>query len=115
MDDSEIARTIVKLALSQMDLNQLVGGDFSASDAEALGRKLGNFYQGFYRGVLAALRETGQTAIETDEAKLGDAVHTRGGLGAPARATGKPVLNIKKSKLNDVVHSKGPVPRKKER
>ncbi len=115
MDDSEIARTIVKLALSQMDLNQLVSGDFSASDAEALGRKLGNFYQGFYRGVLASLRETEQTAIETDEAKLGDAVHTRAGPGAPARARRKSVLNIKKSKLNDVLFSRGPVPGKKER
>ncbi len=115
MDDSEIAQAIVELALPQMDLNQLVGGDFSSGDAEALGRKLGNFYQGFYRGVLAALRETGQTTIEADEGKLDDVVHPRGGLGTPAKATRKSVLNVKKSKLNDVVHSKGPVPRKKER
>lgn len=114
MDDSEITRAIIELALPHLDWNQLSKSDFNVGDAEALGRKFGNFYQGFYRGVLTALRETGQTpAPEMDEAKLEDTVHTKGGQAAPAKATRRSVPELKQSKLNDVVLSKGLTPRKR--
>ena len=108
MDNSEIAQAIVELALPHLDWNQLAKSGFNVGDAEALGRKFGSFYQGFYKGVLASLTKAEQIpTIETDEPKLEDVVSTKGGLAAPAKVTRKSVLNVRKSKLNDVVLPRG--------
>jgi hypothetical protein len=112
MDDSEIAQAIVELALPQMDLRKLIGTDFSVADAEALGRKFGTFYQGFYRGVLASIID-GKQMLQMDEAKLEDVVHTKGGgVRAAAKVKVKAASGIKQAKLNDVVSSKGLISRK---
>ena len=111
MDNSEIAQAIVELALPQMDLRKLIGTDFSVADAEALGRKFGTFYQGFYRGVLASIIE-GEQTLETDEAKLEDVVYTKGGITATSRNKIKSAPKAKPSMLNDVVPSRGPTSRK---
>lgn len=116
MDNSEITRAIIELALPHLDWQQLAKSDFNVGDAEALGRKFGSFYQGFYKGVLASLTEAEQIpTIETDEPKLEDVVSTKGGLAAPAKVTQKSAPKTKKITLNDVVATKGPVSRKKER
>lgn len=108
MDNSEIAQAIVELALPHLDWNQLAKSGFNVGDAEALGKKFGSFYQGFYKGVLASLTEAEQIpTIETDEPKLEDVVSTKGGPAAPAKVTRKSVLNVRKSKLNDVVLPRG--------
>ena len=108
MDDAETAREIVGLALSQLDLNQVVRKGLKASDAEALGKKLGNFYYAFYQGVLAGLTEARQMAIpDIDDAKLEDAVYTKAHKGSPVKSTGRKIPTLKQSKLNDVVLFRG--------
>jgi len=113
MDDAEIANTIFNLALPQLDLNQIVRKGFSASDAEALGKKLGIFYYGFYQGVLAGLAEARQESIpEVDEAKLDDTLYTKTRKGGPIKTGARVIPQLRQSKLNDVVLSKGKEPRK---
>lgn len=108
MDDAEIAKTIFQMALPQLDLNQIFRKGFGPADAEALGKKLGNFYYWFYQGVMAGLAEARQESIpEVDEPKLPDTVHTKERKGSPIKSTSRKVTELRQSKLNDVVLSKG--------
>ncbi len=113
MDDAEIAKTIFKMALPQLDLNQIVRKGFGPSDAEALGKKLGNFYYWFYQGVLAGLNEARQMSIpEVDEAKLDDALYTKAHKDSLAKSGARVIPQLRQSKLNDVVLSREKRPRK---
>ena len=93
MDNAEIAETITEIALSKLDLKQILGSNFTAGDAEALGKKVGSFHQKFYRGVLAALSEPGEELVPPE-------VRTTPPVRKVARV-------MKQSKLNDVIFSRG--------
>ncbi len=113
MDDAEIAKTIFKMALPQLDLNQIVRKGLGPSEAEALGKKLGNFYYWFYQGVLAGLNEARQMSIpEVDETKLDDALYTKARKDSPVKSGARVIPQLRQSKLNDVVLSREKRPRK---
>lgn len=107
MNNSEIAKEIVGMALRQIDFNQVFSTNFSSSDAETLGKQFAHFYQAFYKGVLSALNAPEQAqAVEEDEPKLPDIVSTRSALPPPARTTRRSQIKVKQSKLNDVLLSR---------
>ena len=114
MDDSQTAKLIAELAIPQIDLSRLVKSDLTISDAEELGRKLGLFYQGLYKGVLSGLAEARRLVeTEVEEVKLDDTLHPKGRTGASTGPTRRISPRLKQSRLNDVVLFKETPSRKK--
>jgi len=106
MDNSDIAKDIVGMALRQIDFNQVFSADFSTGDAETLGKQFAQFYQAFYKGVLSTLNSPEQVAvIEEDEPKLPDIVSPKSAPPPTPRTTRRSQIKVKQSKLNDVLLS----------
>jgi len=64
MDNAEIAKAIVEVALPRLHIESLVGTHVRKGDAEAIGRKLGELYKGVLETVTEATQQKAESYPE---------------------------------------------------